>query len=83
MLAILSAPRAVVNGQLLLDEDFLRDHAGVVDFSKYAVVPGATPRRMLPLELPDLTVAEQDDEGMRRDSNEERAKEKVNAKSKL
>ncbi|KAK3375256.1 hypothetical protein B0H63DRAFT_273193 [Podospora didyma] len=69
ILAILQAPSAVVNGQLELDEDFLRRHAGVRDFSRYAVMPGASPRRIMPLELPDLTVREQDDEGMRTGSS--------------
>lgn len=58
-----------MNGQLELDEDFLRNQAGITDFSKYSVVPGATPRRIMPAELPDLTVKEQDDEGMRVDSS--------------
>jgi hypothetical protein len=40
----------------------------VTDFSKYALVPGSTPRRIMPATLPDLTVAEQDDEGRRMDS---------------
>ncbi|KAH7170315.1 hypothetical protein EDB81DRAFT_775062 [Dactylonectria macrodidyma] len=74
ILAILKAPPSVVNGELLLDEDFLRDHAGVIDFSKYNVVPGTSPRRMLPQILPDLTVAEQDDEGKRHDSSKAKAK---------
>ncbi|KAL7809940.1 NAD(P)-binding protein [Trichoderma gracile] len=68
ILAILRSPAARVNGQLLLDEDFLRDECGVTDFGKYSVVPGATPRRIMPARLPDLTVAEQDDEGKRVDS---------------
>ncbi|KAK1992010.1 short chain dehydrogenase [Colletotrichum falcatum] len=68
VLAVLRAPAARVNGELVLDEDFLRDHAGVADFSKYALVPGARPRRIMPAELPDLTVREQDDEGRRYDS---------------
>ncbi|KAM0436926.1 hypothetical protein ACHAPT_002639 [Fusarium lateritium] len=68
ILAILKAPPSVVNGELLLDEDFLREHAGVSDFSKYSVVPGTTPRRIMPQKLPDLTVAEQADEGKRYDS---------------
>ncbi|KAJ4392029.1 hypothetical protein N0V93_005650 [Gnomoniopsis smithogilvyi] len=68
ILAILRAPASVVNGQLLLDEDFLRHHCGVTDFSKYALVPGASPRRIMPVELPDLRVLEQDDEGRRYDS---------------
>ena len=58
-----------MNGQLELDEDFLRKQTGVTDFSKYAVVPGTSPRRIMPAELPDLTVKEQDDEGMRTDSS--------------
>ncbi|KAH1297511.1 hypothetical protein KXW98_002942 [Aspergillus fumigatus] len=68
ILGILNSPTDVVNGQLLLDEDFLRDHCGVSDFSKYAVIPGSQPRRIMPKELPVLEVAEQDDEGMRVDS---------------
>ncbi|KAJ4229919.1 hypothetical protein NW759_003285 [Fusarium solani] len=68
ILAILQAPPSVVNGELLLDEDFLREHAGVADFSKYNVIPGTTPRRIMPQKLPDLTVAEQADEGKRYDS---------------
>lgn len=69
ILAILRAPAEKVNGELLLDEDFLREHAGVTDFSKYNVVPGSNPRRIMPLKLPDLTVAEQADEGKRVDSS--------------
>lgn len=66
---MIKAPASVINGQLELDEDFLRKQAGVTDFSKYAVVPGTSPRRIMPAELPDLTVKEQDDEGMRTDSS--------------
>ncbi len=69
VLAMVKAPASVINGQLELDEDFLRKHAGVTDFSKYSLVPGASPRRIMPAELPDLTVKEQDDEGMRNDSS--------------
>ncbi|GAB1320668.1 hypothetical protein MFIFM68171_10878 [Madurella fahalii] len=69
IVTMLKAPASVVNGQLELDEDFLRKHARVTDFSKYAVVQGASPRRIMPAELPDLTVEEQDDEGMRADSS--------------
>lgn len=69
VLAMLRAPAEQVNGLLELDEDFLRA-TGVTDFSHYALVPGAQPRRIMPQELPDLTVAEQDDEGNRMDSNE-------------
>ena len=57
-----------MNGKLLLDEDFLREHEGIRDFSKYALVPGTEPRRIMPAKLPDLRVAEQDDEGVRVDS---------------
>ncbi|KAM0343247.1 hypothetical protein ACHAPU_008697 [Fusarium lateritium] len=74
VLAILQAPPTVVNGELLLDEDFLRDHAGIADFSKYNVIPGTTPRRIMPQTLPDLTVAEQADEGKRYDSTKSRSK---------
>ncbi|KAM0483235.1 hypothetical protein ACHAPX_002685 [Trichoderma viride] len=65
ILAILRSPAAKVNGELVLDEDFLREHAGVTDFSKYSVIPGSSPRRIMPAKLPDLTVAEQADEGKR------------------
>ena len=68
VLAILRAPAPDVNGRLLLDEDFLRDHTGVTDFSGYALVHGSVPRRIMPVRLPDLTVAEQEDEGVRIDS---------------
>lgn len=69
---MLRAPAPAVNGRLLLDEDFLRDHCGVVDFSRYAVVPGSVPRRIMPARLPDLSVLEQADEGRRYDSAEAR-----------
>ncbi|KAM3509670.1 hypothetical protein MY10362_000464 [Beauveria mimosiformis] len=68
MLAIVGAPADDVNGELLLDEDFLHDYCGVSDFGKYNVVPDSEPRRIMPARLPDLRVAEQDDEGKRVDS---------------
>lgn len=68
ILGILRSPAAKVNGELVLDEDFLREHCGVTDFSKYSVIPGSNPRRIMPAKLPDLTVAEQADEGKRVDS---------------
>ncbi|OTB06042.1 hypothetical protein M426DRAFT_319407 [Hypoxylon sp. CI-4A] len=76
VLAILRAPAASVNGQLLLDEDFLRSEVGggITDFAPYAVVPGSNPRRIMPASLPDLTVAEQDDEGKRMDSAKDKSK---------
>jgi hypothetical protein len=55
----------------VLDEDYLRE-TGVTDFSKYSLVPGADPRRIMPAELPSLRVAEQDDEGHRVDSTKRR-----------
>jgi hypothetical protein len=73
ILAMLEAPVERVNGQLELDEDFLRGYKGITDFSKYSVVPGAAPRRIMPAVLPDLTVAEQADEGRRTDSTKLRA----------
>ncbi|KAL6924561.1 hypothetical protein FSST1_001835 [Fusarium sambucinum] len=74
ILAILQASPAVVNGELLLDEDFLREHAGVKDFSKYNVVPGTAPRRIMPTSLPDLTVVEQADEGKKYDSTKAKSR---------
>ncbi|KAI9737147.1 MAG: hypothetical protein M1834_000740 [Cirrosporium novae-zelandiae] len=68
ILAILHAPAAEVNGVLGLDEDFLRKYGGITDFSKYSVVQGAIPRRMMPATFPVLEVPEQDDEGRRMDS---------------
>lgn len=76
ILSILKAPVGDVNGVLTLDEDYLRDHDGVGDFSKYALVPGTTPRRIMPAKFPDLRVKEQDDEGTRMDS----AKKEKNGK---
>jgi hypothetical protein len=73
ILAMLQSPAEVVNGMLELDEDFLRWYCGVTDFSKYSIIPGATPRRIMPASFPDLTVAEQDDEGRRVDSAKIRA----------
>lgn len=73
ILAILRSPAADVNGCLELDEDFLRKK-GLVDFEKYNVVPGASPRRIMPAQLPDLTVKEQEDEGNRMDSVKLRAR---------
>jgi hypothetical protein len=77
ILAILRAPTRDVSGKTLLDEDFLREHEGVTDFSKYALIPGATPRRIMPDAFPDLSVREQDDEGDRVDSVELRKKSKL------
>ncbi|RKL12915.1 hypothetical protein BFJ70_g16048 [Fusarium oxysporum] len=67
ILEILRSPPEAVNGCLELDEDFLRGK-GINDFSKYSVIPGSNPRRIMPVQLPDLTVAEEDDEGLQIDS---------------
>ncbi|KAJ5719831.1 hypothetical protein N7493_006709 [Penicillium malachiteum] len=74
ILGMLRAPTSTVNGLLDTDEDFLRENCGVTDFSNYSVVPGATPRRIMPAKFPVLEVAEQDDEGQRMDSTKLRAK---------
>ncbi|KAJ6120168.1 hypothetical protein N7523_004448 [Penicillium sp. IBT 18751x] len=73
ILEMLRAPHATVNGLLDTDEDFLREKCGVTDFSKYAVIPGSTPRRIMPVKFPVLEVAEQNDEGQRMDSTKLRA----------
>ena len=70
---MLNAPANTVNGCLELDEDFLRK-TGVTNFDKYSLIPGTQPRRIMPAEFPSLTVAEQDDEGIRIDSTLLRAK---------
>lgn len=71
---MLRAPHANVNGLLETDEDFLREKCGVNDFSKYSVIPGSTPRRIMPAKFPVLEVDEQDEEGQRMDSTKLRAK---------
>lgn len=77
ILAMLKAPTEVVNGLLDLDEDFLRREAGVVDFGRYSVVDGASPRRIMPRSFPRLEVEEQEDEGKRVESNALRGKAKL------
>lgn len=67
ILAMLNTPTEVVNGLLDLDEDFLRNYAGVENFDKYSLVEGGKPRRIMPAAFPDLRVKEQDDEGKRID----------------
>lgn len=67
---MLNAPTTTVNGLLDLDEDFLRKHLGMEDFSKYSVVEGSSPRRIMPRRFPDLRVEEHDDEGKRVESAE-------------
>ena len=50
------------NGELLLDEDFLRTQ-GLTDedFVQYRCDPESEPPRMMPKDLPDLRVAEEDE----------------------
>ena len=74
ILQILRASTKVVNGMLTTDEDFLRQVAGYSDedIARYDPVPGVKPRRIMPAEFPDLRVAEQDDEGDRKNSPEMR-----------
>lgn len=67
---MLKAPTAVVNGLLDLDEDFLRRYCGVSDFSKYSLIEGSDPRRVMPIRFPTLSVEEQDDQGKRVNSLE-------------
>lgn len=74
ILKMLRAPVSTVNGLLDTDEDFLREKCGITDFAKYSVIPGSTPRRIMPAKFPVLEVAEQDDEGQRMDSTKIRAK---------
>jgi NAD(P)-dependent dehydrogenase (short-subunit alcohol dehydrogenase family) len=74
ILAMIGSETTKVNGLLTTDEDFLREVGGVTDFSKYNLVPGTVPRRIMPKEFPDLTVEGQDDEGVRTDSTVLRAK---------
>ena len=73
---MLRAPAQQVNGELELDEDFLRK-MGVTDFSKYALIPGSSPRRIMPATLPNLAVPEQDDEGRLMDSTKLRKGSKI------
>jgi len=70
ILAMLKAPISTVNGLLVLDEDFLRRHCDVSDFSGYSVIEGTSPRRIMPKQFPDLSVEEQEDQGRRVDSTE-------------
>ena len=72
VLEMIRAPVEEVNGELLLDEDFLRTK-GVSEFAKYNLVEGSSPRRIMPVRFPDLRVEEQDDEGRRVDSTGLRA----------
>eukprot|EP00455_Lapot_gusevi_P000073 TRINITY_DN1002_c0_g1_i2.p1 TRINITY_DN1002_c0_g1~~TRINITY_DN1002_c0_g1_i2.p1 ORF type:complete len:291 (+),score=33.21 TRINITY_DN1002_c0_g1_i2:86-958(+) len=63
VLAIGDEAGGTLNGQCLLDEDYLVTK-GVHDFTKYRCDPTAEPPRMMPRTFPDLTVAEQHDRGV-------------------
>lgn len=67
---ILRQNKRQVNGRLLLDEDFLREQSGYTDaqIAAYNLVLGAKPRCIMPAIMPDLTVAEQEDEGDKTDN---------------
>ncbi|KAK0247702.1 hypothetical protein LTS09_017186 [Friedmanniomyces endolithicus] len=62
--AIVKAPVAEVNGRCVLDEDILRGH-GATDVEPYNLVPGGTPWRLMPAEMPSLRIREQEDEQRR------------------
>lgn len=70
ILAMIRAPTSKVNGLVDTDEDFLRRECGYTDadFDQYNIVPGHRPRRIMPKKFPDLSVDEQDDQGVRMDS---------------
>lgn len=70
ILAMVRAPAEKINGRIELDEDFLRTDCGYQDkdFEKYRMVASHEPRRIMPKRLPDLSVEEQNDEGVRMDS---------------
>ncbi|KAI8520168.1 hypothetical protein Bbelb_034250 [Branchiostoma belcheri] len=58
-LAIGQEPTERLNGQALIDEDYLRS-VGVTDFSKYQCLPGTEPPRIMPRRFPSLRVEEED-----------------------
>lgn len=70
---ILEKPTAEVSGELVLDEDFLREKCGFADndIAPFSLVEGGKPRRIMPARFPPLEVDEQDDEGRRKDSSED------------
>lgn len=56
------------SGNAWLDEDYLRELKGIQNFDGYAVTPGVNVRRIMPKQLPNLRVEEEDDEGDRMNS---------------
>lgn len=73
ILKILEKPTEEVTGELVTDEDFLRDKCGYgdTDIAPFSLIEGGMPRRIMPKQFPPLEVEEQDDEGRRKDSNED------------
>lgn len=59
VLGIAEEKTDVLNGQALIDEDYLRTK-GVTDFSKYNCVPDSEPPRIMPKKFPSLLVEEED-----------------------
>lgn len=54
--ALLAKEPSARKGQAWIDEDFLREHEGVTDFSKYQCVPGVEPPRFPFSALPKATI---------------------------
>lgn len=50
-----------LNGAVLLDEDYLQSE-GQIDFTRYQCEPGVEPPRMMPKHLPDLSIAEEQED---------------------
>jgi len=70
---IIEKPTSEVNGELVTDEDFLREKCGFTDagIERFSLVEGGKPRRIMPKRFPPLEVEEQDDEGRLKDSHED------------
>lgn len=51
-----------IDGELLIDEDYLRSR-GFIEFDKYALVKDRNVPRMMPAKFPNLKVAEHDQIG--------------------
>ena len=48
-----------INGEALIDEDYLRKRWNVTDFQKYRANPNFEPPRMMPKKFPSLKVEEE------------------------
>ena len=53
-----------ISGNMLIDEDYLRDRWGQKDFEKYRMCEGVEPKRMMPRKFPCLEVEEEKEEGV-------------------